>query len=83
MASRDDSSRYLSNLRGFLSQTEHNLGKSLAYTSVMIDSGEAQVLERGLAYKLKEPGVCGLRRKRAGADFFEQGAKLGTVHRPK
>ena len=50
---------------------------------MVIHSSKPEVLEWCLAYKLKEASVCRLRRKRAGADFFEQGAKLVTVHRPK
>jgi hypothetical protein len=83
VAGGDDPGRDLSNLLGFLPQAEHYFRKSLTNAPVMIDAREPEVLEGGLAYKLKEAGVCGLRRKRAGADFFEQGAKLGAVHRPK
>ena len=50
---------------------------------MVIDSSKPKVLEWCLAYKLKEASLCGLRRKRADADFFEQGAKLVPVHRPK
>jgi hypothetical protein len=73
----------LSNLLRLLAWSEHNLRKSLPDAAVMIDSSKPEVFEGGLAYKLKEAGVCGLRRKHAGADFFEQGAKLVTVHRAK
>jgi hypothetical protein len=82
VAGGDNPGRNLCYLLGLLAETEDDLGKSLTLAPVVIDASKAQVLKRGLAYKLKEPGVCGLRRKRAGPDLFEQGAELVTIHRP-
>ena len=83
MAGRDDPRGDGGNLLGRLAGTENHLRKTLARAAMVIDPGEAQVLERRLAYKLKELVVRGLRRELTRADGFEQRAKLVTVHRPK
>jgi hypothetical protein len=80
---RDDPGGNLCNLVRLLAETEDDLRKSLANAAMVIHPGKSEVFEGGLAYKLKEAGVCVLRRKRTGANFLEQGAKLVTVHRPK
>ena len=49
-------------LLGRLARAEHNLGKALPDGAVVVDPGEPEVLERGLAQKLKEPAVRRLRR---------------------
>ena len=83
MTRGDDAGRNMRDLVRLLAEAEHDFGKSLPYAPMMIDPGEPKILERCLAYKLKEPGMGGLRRNGAGTDFFEQVAELVTVHRPK
>jgi hypothetical protein len=46
-------------------EPENNLGKALPGSPVVVDARESQVLERGLAYKLKESDVRRLRCYRA------------------
>jgi len=48
---------------------------------VVIDAGEAQILEGLLAQNLKELFLRRLRRKAAAANRVEQGPQLLTVHR--
>ena len=48
---------------------------------MMIHARESQVLEGGLAQKLKEAILRSLRCKAAGADLFEQSPELQPVHR--
>ena len=55
-----------------LSRPKNDFRASLSERAVVIDAGEAQVLERGLAQKLKEAVLRGLRREGAGADVGEK-----------
>ena len=61
MSGGDDPRRDGGNLIGSLAGTVNHFGKTLAGPAMVIDPGEAQVLERGLAYKLKELVLRGLR----------------------
>ena len=49
----------------------------------MVDAGESQVLERGLAQELKEALLRCLRRKCAVPNLVEQGAEISSGHRSK
>ena len=60
---RDDALGNGGNLVGSLAWAEDDLGKTLPEAAVMVDPGEAQVLERRLAQKLKKPVVRLLRCK--------------------
>jgi hypothetical protein len=71
------------NLLGSLPRTKNYFRKPLPDAAVMIDAREAQIFEGGLAYKLKEPVLRGLRRKRAALDVIQKRAEFVTVHRPK
>ena len=83
VAGCDDARRDGGNLVGSLSRAKDYFGKPLPDSAVVVDAGEAQVLERGLAYKLKEPVLGGLRRKRAALDGVQKRAEIVTVHCPK
>ena len=65
MRRRDDSLGDRGDLLGGLPWTENHLWKALADAAVMVDSGESEVFERGLAQKLKEFVVRSLRREGA------------------
>ena len=65
---------------GVLPWPKIDFRESLAGVPLVIDFGEAQVLERLLAQNLKRALLGRLRRYDAGADIVEQGANLLTVH---
>jgi hypothetical protein len=47
---------------------------------VVVDPGEAEVLERFLAQNLKDEVLRRLRRKAPLLHLVEQGLELGTIH---
>jgi hypothetical protein len=47
---------------------------------VVVDPGEAEVLERAVAQKLKEPDLRSLRCKRTGLHLLEDGPELRPRH---
>ena len=49
VAGRDDSFRNRGNLLGSFPRTEHDFGEALPDTAMVIDAGETQIFERGLA----------------------------------
>ena len=61
MSGGDNSRSNGGNLIRCLARTVNDFGKTLAGPAMVIDSGKTQVLERGLAYKLKELVLRGLR----------------------
>jgi hypothetical protein len=75
-----DTGRDCGDLRRSLSGPKDNLGKALSEVAVVIDTGEPEVLERGLAQNLKKTLVRGLRRNPAGPDLLQEVAKLRAVH---
>jgi hypothetical protein len=79
----DDSLGNCGNLLGSFALPEHNFRKALPDTSVMVHTGEPQILEGSVAQKLKEPGLRSLRRYGAGPDRLEERAELRSVHRDK
>ena len=81
MAGGDDALGDGGDLLGRLARAENDFGKTLPDAAVVVDPGEAQVLERGLAQKLKEPVVRGLRRKAPRLDVVEERAEVEPVHR--
>jgi hypothetical protein len=82
LARRHDPSGDGRDLIGRLSRPKNDFREALTYPPVVVHPGETEVLERRLAYKLKEAFLRGLRRKRADLDSFQERAKLVTVHRP-
>ena len=62
---------------------EDHLGKALTEGPVVIDAGEPEVFEGGLAQILKKALVRCLRRYSAGPHVLEQRAEVETVHRQK
>jgi hypothetical protein len=83
VAGGDDAGGDAGNLVGRLARPENDFRKALASGAVVIDTRVPQVLERGLAYKLKELVLRGLRRKRACVNRLQERAKLVAGHRPK
>jgi hypothetical protein len=79
----DNSLGNCGNLLGSFPLPEHHFRKTLADAPVVVDPGEAQILEGAVAQKLKEPGLCSLRRYGPGLDRLEEGAELRSVHRDK
>ena len=61
MAGRHDALGDGGDLLGGLAGTENDLGKALSDRAVVVDPGEPEVLEGGLAQKLKEALVRSLR----------------------
>jgi len=61
LAGTDDPFGNCADLLGCFALSEHYFRKTLANAAVMIDTGEANVLERRVAQELKESGVRGLR----------------------
>ena len=66
-------------LRG-LSWAENDLWKALPGAAVVVDAGEADVLERRLAQKLKDVLVGSLRRSGPGLNLLEEGPEFVTRH---
>ena len=56
MAGRDDALGNRGDLLGSLSGAENHLGKALSNAAMVVDPGESEVLEGGLAQILKEFG---------------------------
>ena len=69
------------NLRRVLPGPENDFGEPLTDAAMVIDPGESQIFEGGLAQNLKDAGLRGLRRSGARADLVEERAQLVTVHR--
>jgi hypothetical protein len=76
VARADDSLGDRRNLFGRFAGTEHDLGKTLPQAAMMVDAGEAEVFERGLAQELKDAMLRRLRRNRPALDVLQQGAKI-------
>jgi hypothetical protein len=66
-------------LRG-LAQAENNLRKPLTQGALVIDPGEAEILEGGLAQKLKKLAMGLLRCQPLALDIVQKGAKGRAVH---
>ncbi len=73
MACGDDAFGDGGDLAGRLSRPKDDLRETLAEAAVVIDAGEAQILERGLAQKLKKAVVGCLRREAPGLDVVQEG----------
>jgi hypothetical protein len=67
-------------LVGGLPGTENHFRESLSGMALVIDPGEAQILEGCLAQILKDALVRGLRRISPGPDPLQQGEKLLASH---
>jgi hypothetical protein len=63
-----------------LPEAEYHFGKSLPHRTVMIDPGEAQILERPVTELSEQPVVCVVGRNPTLADGVEEGSKLGWCH---
>jgi hypothetical protein len=79
----DDPLRDGGNLVWGLSWAKNHLRETLSEGSMVVDPGEAQVLEGGLAQILNEALQCCLSCHRAGLNFKKEIADLGARHRWK
>ena len=66
-------------LRG-LAGPEYHLWKALPCPPLMVDTGESEIFERGLAQKLKDAVLRRLRCSRTGVYLFEELSELVTSH---
>jgi hypothetical protein len=80
VAGCNDSLRDVRNLVGRLARTEHNLRKTLSESAVVVYACEPEILEWGLAQKLKKLAVGLLRCKALSLNVFEEGTELGAGH---
>jgi hypothetical protein len=80
VAGRDDAFGYGGNLARRLALAEDDLREALPEAAVMVDSGEAKILESALAQILKQPGLCSLRRKGPASHLVQESTQLQAVH---
>ena len=80
VAGRDDALGDGGDLRGGLPWAENDLWKALPDAPLVVDPGEAEVFERGLAQILKEFVLRCLRCEGAAADPLEQALELEAGH---
>ena len=74
MAGADQAGGDGGNLFGSFALSEHHFRETLPRRPVMIDARKTKIFVRGLAQKLKEPLVGGVRCQIAAVDVVQEGS---------